>query len=87
MFKLTDLTVEMGRTASKLLTTYVTCSSNQISKMIRASVDTRDWLQSSEPRQIKGVMRRVVEEVTRTDSMVNNLLMFFTSITKKKGEK
>lgn len=70
---ITDLTVKLGATAQKLLNCYVRTCGNVISRMIRASVETRDWLNSAEPRQVRAVMRRVVEDVTRTDQLVGSL--------------
>ena len=61
----------MGEIAHKLLESYVKTCGVDISRMIRASVESRDWLRSPEPRQVRAVMRRVVEEITRTDKMVS----------------
>ena len=33
--------------------------------MLRKSVETRDWLNTVEPRTVRAVMKRVVEEITR----------------------
>lgn len=41
--------------------------------MIRKSVETRDWLNTIEPRNIRSVMKRVVEEVTVIDRQVGTL--------------
>ena len=41
--------------------------------MIRKSVETRDWLNTIEPRNIRSVMKRVVEEVTVIDKQVGTL--------------
>ena len=41
--------------------------------MIRKSVETRDWLNTIEPRNIRSVMKRVVEEVTLIDRQVGTL--------------
>ena len=41
--------------------------------MIRKSVETRDWLNTIEPRNIRSVMKRVVEEVTLIDKQVGTL--------------
>ena len=41
--------------------------------MIRKSVETRDWLHTMEPRSVRSVMKRVVEEVTLLDRQVGTL--------------
>lgn len=38
--------------------------------MIRKSVETRDWLHTIEPRTVRPVMKRIVEDVTVIDSQV-----------------
>lgn len=38
--------------------------------MLRKSVETRDWLHGSEPRMVRPVMKRVIEELTAIDSQV-----------------
>ena len=42
-------------------------------QMICKSVETRDWLNSLEPRNVRAVMKRVVEEVTMIDKQVGLL--------------
>lgn len=42
-------------------------------QMIRKSVETRDWLHTMEPRSVRSVMKRVVEEVTLLDKQVSTL--------------
>lgn len=42
-------------------------------QMIRKSVETRDWLNTIEPRNVRSVMKRVVEEVTLIDKQVGTL--------------
>ena len=32
--------------------------------MLRKSIETRDWLNNVEPRSVRAVMKRVVEETT-----------------------
>nr|CAB3267646.1 vacuolar protein sorting-associated protein 51 homolog [Phallusia mammillata] len=68
-----DLTTEMGETAHKLLEAYVQYSGLSLSRMIRTSIEARDWLKCVEPRQVRAVMRRVVEEVTQSDQQVGYL--------------
>lgn len=41
--------------------------------MIRKSVETRDWLSTIEPRNVRAVMKRVVEDVTSIDAEVGSL--------------
>ena len=42
-------------------------------QMIRKSVETRDWLNTIEPRNIRSVMKRVVEEITLIDQQAGSL--------------
>jgi len=42
--------------------------------MLKKSVETRDWLHSLEPRTVRAVMKRVVEEITSVDSQVKLLI-------------
>ncbi len=44
-----------------------------MTQMIRKSVETRDWLTTIEPRNVRSVMKRVVEEVTTIDQQVGTL--------------
>ena len=44
-----------------------------VAQMIRKSVETRDWLHTLEPRSVRSVMKRVVEEVTLLDKLVGTL--------------
>lgn len=41
--------------------------------MIRKSVETRDWLNTMEPRNVRSVMRRLVEELSSIDKQVGLL--------------
>ena len=41
--------------------------------MIRKSVEARDWLTSAEPRNVRSVMKRLVEEIASIDKQVGLL--------------
>jgi hypothetical protein len=41
--------------------------------MLRKSVETRDWLHTIEPRTVRAVMKRVVEDIAAVDSQVGAL--------------
>ena len=41
--------------------------------MLRKSVETRDWLNTIEPRNVRAVMKRIVEDITAIDSLVGQL--------------
>ena len=54
--------------------------------MIRKSVETRDWLHTMEPRSVRSVMKRVVEEVTLLDKQVATLYEEGTKKEQGSGE-
>ena len=49
--------------------------------MLRKSVETRDWLNTIEPRNVRAVMKRVVEDITSIDSQVHKLKLVVEDIT------
>uniref|UniRef100_A0A8D2CTS4 Vacuolar protein sorting-associated protein 51 homolog n=1 Tax=Sciurus vulgaris TaxID=55149 RepID=A0A8D2CTS4_SCIVU len=59
--------------ARRLLTHYVKVQGLVISQMLRKSVETRDWLSTLEPRNVRAVMKRVVEDTTAIDVQVGLL--------------
>nr|XP_045006685.1 vacuolar protein sorting-associated protein 51 homolog isoform X2 [Jaculus jaculus] len=67
------LCAEARETARKLLTHYVKVQGLVISQMLRKSVETRDWLSTLEPRNVRAVMKRVVEDTTAIDVQVGLL--------------
>ena len=51
--------------------------------MIRKSVEARSWLTCAEPRNVRTVMKRLVEEVTSIDKQVG--LLFEEGNKKSEG--
>jgi len=60
-------------TGQRLLNHYVRVQGLTISQMLRKSVETRDWLNTIEPRNVRAVMKRVVEDITAIDMQVGQL--------------
>ncbi|KAK2575387.1 hypothetical protein KPH14_001051 [Odynerus spinipes] len=56
--------------AQNLLNHYVRIQGLAVSQLLRKSVETRDWLHTTEPRSVRIVMKRVVEDITAIDSQV-----------------
>ncbi|XP_052770317.1 vacuolar protein sorting-associated protein 51 homolog isoform X2 [Mya arenaria] len=73
MTSIADLCGEVKVTAQKLLNHFVKVQGLAISQMLRKSVETRDWLNTIEPRNVRAVMKRVVEDITSIDSQVGQL--------------
>jgi len=61
------------KAAQNLLNHYVRIQGLTVSQMLRKSVETRDWLHTIEPRIVRAVMKRVVEDVTAIDVQVATL--------------
>lgn len=61
------------KTAQNLLNHYVRIQGLAVSQMLRKSVETRDWLHTIEPRTVRAVMKRVVEDVTAIEAQVSAL--------------
>lgn len=74
-----DLTSEIEicenfqKTAQELLNHFVRLQGIAVSQMLRKSVETRDWLHTIEPRTVRAVMKRVVEDITAIESQVTAL--------------
>lgn len=64
----------MYAVAQRLINHFVKMEGLSISQMLRKSVETRDWLHGMEPRMVRPVMKRVIEELTNIDAQVNKLL-------------
>uniref|UniRef100_A0A8C5R4B9 Vacuolar protein sorting-associated protein 51 homolog n=1 Tax=Leptobrachium leishanense TaxID=445787 RepID=A0A8C5R4B9_9ANUR len=60
-------------TAQTLLNQYVKSQGLVVSQMLRKSVETRDWVATIEPRNVRAVMKRVVEDITGVDVQVSIL--------------
>ncbi|NP_001027521.1 vacuolar protein sorting-associated protein 51 homolog [Xenopus tropicalis] len=60
-------------TAQTLLNQYVKSQGLVVSQMLRKSVETRDWVTTIEPRNVRAVMKRVVEDITGVDVQVGLL--------------
>uniref|UniRef100_A0A8D0D9J4 Vacuolar protein sorting-associated protein 51 homolog n=1 Tax=Sander lucioperca TaxID=283035 RepID=A0A8D0D9J4_SANLU len=69
----TTLCTEAREAAQKLLNHYVKVQGLIISQMLRKSVETRDWVNTIEPRNVRAVMKRVVEDTTSIDVQVGLL--------------
>lgn len=71
----TDICTDMRESAQLLLDFYVRLQGVNISQMLRKSVETRDWLNCLEPRSVRAVMKRVVEELSSIESILDNLYL------------
>lgn len=69
----TEINTTMQESAQELLNYYVRIQGLNISQMLRKSVETRDWLHTIEPRTVRAVMKRVVEDMASIDSTVAQL--------------
>ncbi|XP_043642189.1 vacuolar protein sorting-associated protein 51 homolog [Drosophila teissieri] len=77
----TEICAEMRETAQALLDAYVRLQGTNISQMLRKSVETRDWLNCLEPRSVRAVMKRVVEELGSIETVVASLYETNTNTT------
>jgi hypothetical protein len=74
-----DVTSEMEicdnlqKAAQELLNHFVRLQGLTVSQMLRKSVETRDWLHTIEPRTVRAVMKRVVEDITAIELQVTAL--------------
>ncbi|KAG5671805.1 hypothetical protein PVAND_001980 [Polypedilum vanderplanki] len=69
----TELNSEMFDAAKILLDAYVRVQGMNVSQMLRKSVETRDWINCLEPRSVRAVMKRVVDELTNIDGTLEEL--------------
>ncbi|KAJ8917819.1 hypothetical protein NQ315_010728 [Exocentrus adspersus] len=60
----------MQESAQELLNYFVRIQGLNCSQMLRKSVETRDWLHTIEPRTVRAVMKRVVEDISAIDATV-----------------
>lgn len=69
----TELASEMHDSAQVLVDAFVKQQGINLSQMLRKSVETRDWLNCLEPRSVRAVMKRVVEELALFENTLNGL--------------
>lgn len=68
-----SLYMKMRNSAQILLDSYVRLQGLNISQMLRKSVETRDWLNCLEPRSVRAIMKRVVEELMLIETILSDL--------------
>merc|ERR1719450_1060203 len=68
-----EVNTSLSSVSQVLLDSYVQAQSAELSLMLRKSVEARDWLSTVEPRSVRAVMKRVVEDVTIIDEQVGQL--------------
>ncbi|XP_035751965.1 vacuolar protein sorting-associated protein 51 homolog, partial [Egretta garzetta] len=64
------LCAEARGAAQRLLDHYVQVQGAAVAQMLSKGVETRDWLGTVEPRNVRAVMKRVVEDITAIDVQV-----------------
>lgn len=68
--KLTNIQKQFNIIAKQLLKQYICSQGYTLSQMLRKSIETRDWLNTIEPRHVRSVMKRIIEDLTQIDKQV-----------------
>ncbi|CAF1485709.1 unnamed protein product [Adineta steineri] len=68
--KLTAIQKQFSVIAKQLLKQYICSQGYTLSQMLRKSIETRDWLNTVEPRHVRSVMKRIIEDLTQIDKQV-----------------
>nr|VZI03369.1 unnamed protein product [Spirometra erinaceieuropaei] len=68
------LSDQLRAVSTLLFTSYVKFEGAQIAHMMRRSVEARDWFKCPEPRSVRSVIRRILEDFNTMDSQVSQLL-------------
>jgi hypothetical protein len=68
--KLTTVQKQFNIIAKQLLKQYICSQGYTLSQMLRKSIETRDWLNTIEPRHVRSVMKRIIEDLTQIDKQV-----------------
>jgi len=71
--QLSQINKQLSDLSQQLLDSYVQLQAADLSLMLRKSVEARDWLSTVEPRSVRAVMKRVVEDVGLIDEQVGQL--------------
>lgn len=71
--KLTSVQKQFSVIAKQLLKQYIWSQGYTLSQMLRKSIETRDWLNTVEPRHVRSVMKRIIEDLTQIDKQVKML--------------
>lgn len=71
--KLTAVQKQFGVIAKQLLKQYICSQGYSLSQMLRKSMETRDWLNTTEPRHVRSVMKLIIEDLTQIDKQVRML--------------
>ncbi|CDW56177.1 vacuolar protein sorting associated protein 51 [Trichuris trichiura] len=69
-----QLKVDLETLSRTLLDRFVMLEGFQLSQMLVKSAETRDWMASVEPRTVRSVIKRIVEDLTGIDNCVGQLL-------------
>ncbi|CAL8089475.1 unnamed protein product [Calicophoron daubneyi] len=69
-----DLADHFREVGTCLLVTYVRLEGTNLAQLFRKSVEARDWLKGLEPRSVRSVAKRVIEDLTSLDSQIAQLL-------------
>ena len=64
---LTSIQKQFSILAKQLLKQYICSQGYTLSQMLRKSIETRDWLNTIEPRHVRSVMKRIIEDLTQID--------------------
>ncbi|CAF1163219.1 unnamed protein product [Rotaria sp. Silwood1] len=70
---LTAVQKQFSIIAKQLLKQYICSQGYTLSQMLRKSIETRDWLNTIEPRHVRSVMKRIIEDLTQIDKQVRML--------------
>ncbi|VDP90327.1 unnamed protein product [Echinostoma caproni] len=69
-----ELTEKFREVSTRLLVSFARLEGTNVAQLLRKSVEARDWLKSLEPRSVRSVVKRVIEDLNELDHQISQLL-------------
>ncbi|KAF5402146.1 hypothetical protein PHET_04331, partial [Paragonimus heterotremus] len=67
------LTDSYREVSTQLLVAFVRLEGTNLAQLLRKSVEARDWLKNLEPRSVRSVVKRVIEDLSLLDRQIGQL--------------
>ncbi|KAA3679249.1 vacuolar protein sorting-associated protein 51 [Paragonimus westermani] len=67
------LTDSYRQVSTQLLVAFVRLEGTNLAQLLRKSVEARDWLKNLEPRSVRSVVKRVIEDLSMLDRQIGQL--------------